>query len=190
MKNEQLWREEAAEAHCASPPVDSAVIVQSKSERNNHLVLERDVAYWTGLYRIAQREVTDFVEFAQPDTTIALMRRVVPDFELDVQLSNASALWFCTTASSSVKWAVVFEKIGALFDYPPRLVLIAAELPVAQRKKLGPDDVLFVDVIGSRRLELFDRRDMELSLRFTLQRYRRAMGFYEPFVARALNDSF
>ncbi|HEY0063866.1 MAG TPA: hypothetical protein VGC21_17245 [Telluria sp.] len=163
---------------------DAAVPVRDESEP-----LAQDYRYWQAVYQLRRQIVADGVANAhvqtKPDTALALMAQLAPDFPYAPALSTPARLVFVQQGASATAWALVIEKVDRAreYTYPPRLILIARDL----NKKLKDQHMLLThaESTGGRATPLWPR-EVEINIRFHLQRLRSMMDFYAPWIAPVL----
>lgn len=154
--------------------------------------LAQDYRYWQAVYQFRKQMVFDGVANAhvqiKPDTTLALMSQLVPDFQYAPELSTAGRLVFVQQGTSATAWALVIEKVDRAreYTYPPRLILIARDL----KKKLKDQHILLThaEITGGRATPLWPR-EVEINIRFHAQRLRSMIGFYAPLVEPVLAEA-
>lgn len=192
---ELAWRAELAPGAMPDRTADHAerlatVLAPFQAVRDTALLIERDVGYWHARYGIGLRTPCWDIISSAESLTVSLMAQLAPDFAFRPKLDAARHLLFVQEAHDGAAWAFRFERISlrgqGQIDLMPQLVLLdAAALGASPEHagKLGQRDLLFFDPVGARLLPVYETHELELQLRYTLERLRRLMAFYESCLA-------
>jgi hypothetical protein len=133
------------------------------------------------------KRVSESTALSTPDCTLALMQQLAPDFAHASTLSSKKSLLFLKPIDDRLAWAVAVERGGRgnQFRFPPSpaLALVWRKDPTGRRAPA----LIYRDVLGGfHGLGAASAREIELQLTYHLQRFRRLIAFYEPFVSSAL----
>lgn len=193
-RNRQRWSEEIDDRASHTPPRTPVQPDYDKEPARNPMLLHaRDVRYWKAKYKLARRIVDWDVALKAKQLVVELMGHLAPEFRFREGINSKESLVFAREGNEACNWAILFDWIGwniqGQLDFTPRLVLLDARAlahPDGVKTKIGSKDILFFDPFDSRLLDVYDPIDVELNLRFVLQRFTRAIPFYQQFVSVAL----
>jgi hypothetical protein len=153
------------------------------------LLLEREPDDPFARYGLPKR-VTEFSALQSPDWTLWLMQQLAPDFPHAIALSMKKSLLFLKPIDDQLAWAVAVERGGRgnmfRFSSSPALSLVWRKDPTGRR----PPPLIYLDVLhGFHGLSTSWPREIEMQLTYHLQRFRRLIEFYQPFVDSVLQTT-
>lgn len=195
LKLQQEWRSEISfKAEVASGESANLVVGFSKPVRDERILLGRDSAYWSAVYGLVQLSPAWDIATGADNFVRSIMKDVTNEFIHLPSINHRTDLVFAKLDPRPVNWVIIFDRIGyaeqGQIDFLPKLALVHSSCLSSQNKKhtsivLKEKDIVFIDPIRLNILPIYDAIHLELHLRYIVERFGRAIDFYDQFVRNA-----